>query len=73
MLLFAGAWLPASAQRSVGASVPGITNGTFAQSNIMTQGGGRGTLCDTISNLFTTDTANLYLNNAGWGFISGFL
>ncbi len=71
MLLFAGAWLPASAQRSVGSSVSGITNSAFAQSSIMTQGGGRGTLCDTISNLFTTDTANLYLNNAGWGFISG--
>lgn len=69
--MLASAWLPVSAQRSVGASVSGIATGSIAHASLMNQGGGRGTLCDTISNLYTTDSARLYFNNVGWGYISG--
>jgi PKD repeat protein len=69
--MLAGAWLPASAQRSAGSFLSSGAVGTLATSSLMTQSGGRGTLCDTIPNLFTTDSARLYLNPAGWGYISG--
>ncbi len=68
LVLLVGLWQPIAAQRSVGAPKPSGINGISA---IQNQGGNRGTTCDTLSNLFVTDSALIYGITGQWGFVSG--
>lgn len=68
MVFLVGAWLPMNAQRSVGPNA----SGNISLSSLLNQpGGGRGALCDTLSNIFTIDSAQIFGINGFWGYVSG--
>ncbi len=72
LVILLGAWLPMSAQRTVGSNVLVPNSGNISLSSVLNQAGGsRGTTCDTITNIFNIDSAQIFTINGFWGYVSG--